>query len=264
MSLIIQKLSLCVDSFLGYKKLAATTPKMLLDDVSFDVESGQLCAIVGPNGAGKSTLLRCIVGLHNKYQGDIHYDNQHLLKLSPKERAHLMAYLPQKPICHWSLTCEQVLRLVMTHDSAYDNDYYQSLVADLDLQHLLHRRFDTLSGGEQARLMLARSLINNPSLLLADEPIASLDIRYQLQVLKYLKRVAQKGSMVMVVLHDLNLALQYCDKVVVLNNGQCVATGDQQQIIESRILDHTFQTRFTTLHVNDQPFLVVEDARTEH
>lgn len=232
----------------------------VLDGVALEVFGGELLALVGPNGAGKSTALKCLGGIETAWSGSIELDGRILTDFPADERARRIAYLPQFFAPHWELSVADLLDIGRRRgltalgwralrspvSAALDGaDTSSGLLQDLEVIELLGRRFASLSGGERARALLAQALIARPSLLLADEPIASLDPAHQLRTMQYLRRSLTEVAS-LVVLHDLNLALRFADRIAVMAEGRIVACGTNEDILTSGILTEVFGVRFET------------------
>ena len=192
------------------------------------LEPGQVTAICGPNGAGKSTLLAALAGLVAADAGEVRLDDRPLALLPPRDRARAIGYLPQAPELAWDLdvaTLAGLGRLPWRGSAAEDRAAVAAALAALDLAALARRRLSRLSGGERARALLARVLAGRPRWVLADEPLAALDLAHQAALLERLRALADGGAGVVAVLHDLALARNHADRVVVLDLGRVVADG---------------------------------------
>lgn len=217
----------------------------VLTAAGLTVKGGEFVAVIGPNGAGKTTFLRAIAGLVDA-AGDIIIGGTPLARLARGERARRLAYLPQGHVFHWPLPVAEVValgRLPRTSGadlSEADRAAVVRAMAMTGVAPFASRPVTTLSGGEQARVALARVLATEASLILADEPTASLDPRYQLTVLDVLKRHAAAGGAVVAVLHDLGLAGRFADRVVLLDGGRVVAEGVPQDVLTEARLSAAF------------------------
>lgn len=203
-----------------------------LQDVGISFTPGQMTGIIGPNGAGKTTLLKILAGLIKPETGTITLDDKPLHELPHSERAIKMAYLEQHAFVHWPLTVRQLVELgrfphrLNPHNSpARDRNVVERVIEQMGIQDLSGRQFDTLSGGERARAIIARALAVEAEYLLVDEPIVSLDLNFQIDVMARLAHQAKNGTAVGVILHDLNLASAYCHRLYLLNQGKLVAHG---------------------------------------
>lgn len=206
-----------------------------LQGVSATLEPGTITAICGPNGAGKSTLLAALAGLLPPGSGQVLLDGQPIAAMQPLARARAVGFLPQQGDVAWDLPVRQLAALGrLPHGDAGAAEVAAALAA-LDLDVLADRRMSTLSGGERARALLARVLAGTPQWVLADEPLAALDLSHQLALLHHLRGVADAGAGarvgVVLVLHDLSLAMNHADRVLVLAGGQLVADGPPEQAL---------------------------------
>ena len=196
-----------------------------LRDISVALEKGQLTAICGPNGAGKSTLLSALAGLEQLDGGQVMLDGQPLGTLPPKERARRTGYLPQSGEVAWDIAVRSVVALGRLPHGGMGDDAVDAAIGEMALEHLADRPISTLSGGEKARTLLARVFAGEPEWILADEPLAALDLAHQLSLLASLKARAAAGVGVVIVLHDLAQAMNHADRVIVLDGGKLVAAG---------------------------------------
>ena len=226
----------------------ALSGRTVLHNVSLSLPSGQLVALVGPNGAGKTTLLRALAGLVPS-TGGIEVGGDHLSSLSLRERSKRFGYLPQGHLVHWPLPTRDVVALGRYPHGATD----PARLSPRDEQAVLRampatnvvgfaeRPVTELSGGERSRVALARVLAVEAPVVLADEPIASLDPRYQIDVMINLRSAADRGVLVVVVTHDLGLAARFSDTVLVLSDGRLVAQGKPEQALSEQILADVFR-----------------------
>lgn len=220
-------------------------PRLLVDGVSFDLEPAQILAIVGPNGAGKSTLLRALLGLLPLTSGRVIIEGQRLESLSPSRRAMTMAYVPQQSALNIDLTVESVVRMGrfahrqsansrnLDHQSAVDE-----AMRACHIEPFRERNFLSLSGGERARVLLARALATEARILLLDEPCQNLDIAHQLELLSCLKDLARHGKAIAMVTHDLNHLDGFADQMLVLKSGRTEGIFEPtRRHIEARLAD---------------------------
>jgi len=236
-------------SNLSVKNLSAGYGSLpVIKDISIDAEPGQFIALIGPNGSGKSTLIKTMAGLLPRTSGDIWIGNSPLSFLEPRDRARKIAYLAQDRQALPAMTVDAILELGrapfrgrLGQISAAGRAAINRAAELTDLDGFRSRRFGELSGGEQARVLLARTLVVNAPVLLADEPNAALDPYYQLSTLNILKREAAEGKTVITALHSLGLARKFADIVWVLNAGVIAAAGPTQKVLTDDLLKAVFK-----------------------
>jgi iron complex transport system ATP-binding protein len=222
--------------------------RAVLNDVSLSLTRGHLVALVGPNGAGKTTLLRALAGLLPS-QGEVHVGGDKLSSLALRERARRFAYLPQGHIVHWPLPARDIVALGRFPHGATDParltpkdaEAVERAMQATEVVEFGDRRVTELSGGERSRVALARVLAVEAPVILADEPTASLDPRYQIDVMTNLRKAADGGVLVMVVTHDLGLAARFADTVLVLSEGRLVAQGSPAEALSEQIMADVFR-----------------------
>jgi iron complex transport system ATP-binding protein len=194
-------------------------------DLTAQLAPGAITAIVGPNGAGKSSLLLGLAGLLPPASGRVTLGGSALASLPLRQRARAIGYLPQTPDIAWDVAAERLIALGRLPHGDDGNSEIEAAIAALALEPLRRRPVSQLSGGERARVLLARVLAGEPQWILADEPLAALDLAHQLGLIAHLKACAQAGQGVVVVLHDLALAMNHAARVLVLQEGALVADG---------------------------------------
>jgi iron complex transport system ATP-binding protein len=222
--------------------------RRVLHDIALDLPLRHLVALVGPNGAGKTTLLRALAGLVPS-DGSISAGGAALKSLPLRARALRFGYLPQGHVVHWPLPARDIVALGrIPHGatdparlSGRDGDAVLRAMQATDVLGLSDRRITELSGGERSRVALARVLAVEAPVLLADEPTASLDPRYQLDVMHYLREAADAGTLVIVVTHDLGLAARFADTVLVLCDGTLVAQGPPAAALTDAVMAEVFR-----------------------
>jgi len=204
----------------------------LVADASFQLKPGQLTVLLGPNGSGKTSLVRAAVGVLPHSGGTIRLDGQNIRQLRPVDRGRKLAFIAQKPHIAWPGLVRDVVALgrfayggALHKLSPTDAAVVDSAIAACDLQHLAHRRVDTLSGGELARLHCARAFAVQAPIFVADEPIASLDPYHQFAILDLIKDFVAGGGAALLVLHDIGLAARYASNLLWMHKGQIVADG---------------------------------------
>lgn len=209
-----------------------------LHGISASLGPGTITAICGPNGAGKSTLLSALAGLLRPTRGEVRLEGTPLARMHPRERARRIGYLPQVGEVAWDLAVRSLVTLGrLPHGKWLRNDDLPQPVAvaleALGLSGLADRPVSTLSGGERARALLARVLAGQPQWILADEPLAALDLSHQLALLRHLRGAADQGTGVVLVLHDLALAMNHADQVLLLERGRLVAAAPPKEALSA-------------------------------
>ncbi len=221
--------------------------RRVLDAVSLDFAAGGLVGVIGPNGAGKSTLLRAMLGLVAPEQGRVTIDGIALDRVPRKALARRVAYLAQGQAIHWPLSVERLVSLgrlphlaPMSRISDTDAAAIEQAMDRADVTRFRTRIVTELSGGERARVLLARALAVGADALLVDEPLAALDPGHQIDVMALLRREVDDGRLVVVVLHDLTIAARHCDRLVLLDAGRVVADGAPAQVLTPERLAHVY------------------------
>jgi iron complex transport system ATP-binding protein len=222
----------------------------VLRGVDLMARPGELSAIVGPNGAGKSTLLRAIVGLVPPTRGTVGLDGRDAALWERSELSRALGYLPQERIVHWPLQVRVLVGLGrLPHqsfgagESDRDRAAIDAALAVADVSHLADRSILELSGGERARVLLARALAQEPRALLADEPAAGLDPAHQLALFEHLSSIAAAGRTVVIALHDLSFAARFCHNVVLVHEGCAFASGAPERVLTPQHLAAVYGIR---------------------
>lgn len=226
-------------TLLSVENLALTRRgEAVLQPLNFKLQAGEFVGLLGPNGAGKTTLLRALQGLLP------HQGRSSLTELPPQERARQAAFLPQSRDVAWPMAVRDLVGLGRIpwggRDPLQDARAVQAALERLGLQDLALRRADALSGGELARVLIARLVAQGTPLLLADEPGASLDPARQIETMALFADLAREGQGVLASLHDLSLAARYCSRVIVLDQGRLVADGPPDVVLRDDLLAEVF------------------------
>jgi iron complex transport system ATP-binding protein len=205
--------------------------RVVLDGIDLTLAAGQVTAVVGPNGAGKSTLLACLAGLRTPDTGSTLLDGKQIERMPARRLAQRLAFLPQIPEIAWAIDARTLVglgRIPFRGARGQGSDDIMAIdraMALAGVAEFADRVATTLSGGERARVLIARALAGAPEWLLADEPLAGLDPAHQLDMAALFRALAGEGAGVLVTLHDLTLALRLADRVIVLTNGAVIADG---------------------------------------
>lgn len=234
----------------------------ILTDIDVTLHRGEVLGIIGANGAGKSSLLQALSGQLPLTSGQILLAGKALSEWTERQRAQQLAWLAQSRELHWSMTVESVVALGRQpwqggalSLSAENQHLCEQAMQQAGVLALRTQSCDRLSGGELARVLLARALAVNAEILLADEPIAGLDPYYQLSVMQVLRQQAHAGRGVVVVLHDLNLAERFCDRLMLLHQGRLLCEGRPEQVLTPEHLASAF--RIETRRVGDAATSVI-------
>jgi iron complex transport system ATP-binding protein len=215
--------------------------RVVVEGLSARIAPGAITAIVGPNGAGKSSALLGLAGLLPCTAGRVTLDGAALAALGTRERAQAIGYLPQTPDIAWDVSVEALVALGRLPWRDRGEGAIAAALAALDLEMLRARPVSQLSGGERARVLLARVLAGTPRWILADEPLAALDLSHQLRLVAHLRACAQAGQGVVVVLHDLALAMNHADHVLVLHDGHLIAEGAPPAALAPEVIAQGWQ-----------------------
>lgn len=213
----------------------------ILHTISFSAAMGEILGVAGPNGCGKTTLIKCIDRIFEP-EGRVEFAGKDLRDLTTTEVAQIIAYVPQalnigmamsvfetvllgrRPYIRWSVSDEDIGRV-------------SAIIRDLGIQHLAFRKMTQISGGERQKVMIARAMVQDPSLLLLDEPTSALDLRHQLEVMELVQRVArEKQACVVMAVHDLNLASRFCDHLMLMKEGTIVAIGKPSELLTEALI----------------------------
>ena len=232
----------------------AVNEKQILNDISLEINPGQVTTIIGPNGSGKSTLLKIISGDFDHISAKVFYDNNPLSLISLKRRAKIRSVMSQSQMIMFDYNVEDILSMGwLGFENAENLDVYEKvlvkIVDECAIRSLINRKFNVLSGGEQRRVHFARTLLQlnheqkqpfNKYLLL-DEPTANLDLRWEVRLMKYIKKIAKKGIGVFLVLHNLDLALNFSDKIALLNRGMLHSFGSVRDVFRNDVLSDVYE-----------------------
>lgn len=217
----------------------------ILKDINIEVDNKEVVGIIGPNGSGKSTLLKCIYRVLKPNDGAILLDNVDIKDMSVKESSKRLAVLSQHNNYNFDFTVKDIVLMgrsphkkFMERDNKEDYDIVNEALKKVDMFEFKDRSFQSLSGGEQQRVILARALAQQPKCLILDEPTNHLDIKYQLQLMRIVKGL---GIEVIAAIHDLNIAAMYCDKIYVLRDGEIIKNGKPKDILTQELIKDVYE-----------------------
>lgn len=248
----------------------AIAGKQILNKISAVVQPGELTMILGPNGSGKSSLLRIFSGAVQHFKGDVWYDERNLNTIKQEHLAHIRAVMSQQPELSFPLPVEEVVMMgryphFEFNPSAHDHMICEEALDRMKLITFRKRNYLTLSGGEKQRVQFARVLAQlwekpkeGNRFLFLDEPLNNLDIRYQHEFLKEAVAFAKQPATVIAVMHDMNLALQYADRLLFLKEGELVAFGKPEEIVSEELVTEVFSINNHILQnpLNGKPLVV--------
>jgi iron complex transport system ATP-binding protein len=240
--------------------------RRIVEHASLTLNAGELTILAGPNGAGKTTLARALAGLLDA-EGTITFDGTPLSGLTPRARARALAYLPQGHQFHWPMSVEHIVALgrephadPFSLPTATDGAAIAAAMEATAIEDLAERTVTTLSGGERARVALARALATQAAVLIADEPIASLDERHQLVIMELLQQVARRGAAVLAIIHDLALATRFADRVVLMQKGRIIANDTPALALTPERIAAIFGVSVHRVETPDGPLLIPSRA----
>ena len=217
----------------------------ILKDINIEVDNKEVVGIIGPNGSGKSTLLKCIYRVLKPNDGAILLDNIDIKDMSVKESSKRLAVLSQHNNYNFDFTVKDIVLMgrsphkkFMERDNKDDYDIANEALKKVDMFEFKDRSFQSLSGGEQQRVILARALAQQPQCLILDEPTNHLDIKYQLQLMRIVKGL---GIEVIAAIHDLNIAAMYCNKIYVLKDGEVIKYGKPKDILTQELIKYVYE-----------------------
>ena len=242
MSLSLKSVSLKLDN------------RQILKDVSLEINEGEIVSVIGPNGAGKSTLLNVLSGDISPDSGNTTYDNKQLNKISIQERAFTRSVMSQMQTLVFNFNVKDVIEMgwLQRGNSDFSSNFsmaFEAVTSECNVNNLVHRKFNSLSGGEQRRVHFARTLLqlwrpsqsNDPRYLLLDEPTANLDLSSEMLLMNILKARATSNVGILVILHDLNLASHFADKIAIMKNGEIKAFGKPEEIMTDDFLTSIYE-----------------------
>lgn len=227
--------------------------KNIVDNLSFDVRANEVTGLIGPNGAGKSTVLATLAGIDKPDAGKVLIDGDDINSMSVNDRAQRLGWVEQVGTVNWPLSVERLVMLGrIPHLPAWgkatkaDQEAVENAMSKADCMSIRNRQVPTLSGGERARVLLARALAAEPTVLFADEPVSSLDLGHQIQTMQLLHDYASENRAVVIVMHDLSLAVRYCHRLVLIHNGELVATGEPAAVLSNQNIANVYGVSVVT------------------
>jgi iron complex transport system ATP-binding protein len=236
---------------------------LILENLNLEIDKGEFVAVIGPNGVGKSTLLRLVDGILKPNKGAVYIDNKNINKLHRKDIAKKIAYVPQSELRVFPTTVfDTVLMGRKPHidwmETKKDKRIVSKVLLELGLGSLALRDVNKLSGGQRQKVFIARALAQEPEVLLLDEPTANLDLKHQIEVLDLLKNQIYNGISVVIAIHDLNLALKYCNRIIVLFDKKVYVDGTKSIITED-VIEKVYGVKVLMIKKGDRIFIIPEE-----
>lgn len=233
-----------------------------LKGISANLNKGEFISVIGPNGTGKSTLIKCMNGILKAQQGDLSIDNIDINKLNHREIAKLISYVPQSSSSMFNINVFDMVLLgrrpYMTwHSRKKDKEIALKALQSLNIEKLALKPFNELSGGQKQKVIIARALAQETDIVILDEPISNLDIRHQIEVMEVLKKLVKtKGITAISVIHDLNVAIKYSDKVMILSEGKTMALGKPYEVITEENISKVYGVEVKCARLDDDLIIV--------
>lgn len=212
-----------------------------LEDVTFNLEEGDFLGLLGPNGSGKTTLIHCLCGLMKPTSGTVNLDGARLDLMDRKEMARKVSLVPQSTMISFDFSVQEIIMMGRNPylgrywlEGKNDREIVNSVIKEIGIEHLAQRSARTLSGGELQKVILARALAQSTRLMLLDEPTVHLDVKNQIEIMELLKKFnEERGITILTVLHDLNLAAQYCKKLILMKQGRIIDIGSPREVLNT-------------------------------
>ncbi|MDP6685318.1 MAG: ABC transporter ATP-binding protein [Candidatus Omnitrophota bacterium] len=222
----------------------------VLEDISFDMKKGEFLGIIGPNGSGKSTLLRFLSKVLLPQKGIVSIEGKDIKDLALKEFCRSVSFVPQDTVINFSFTTWEIVMMGriphlkrLQNEGKRDFQIAENALLQTDSSHLKNRLIDQLSSGERQRVIIAKALTQEPTLLLLDEPTSHLDIGHQIEILDLLRKLnREKKLSIVMVLHDLNLASEYCNRIVLLKEGSVFKDGTPDEVLTYQNIENVYKT----------------------
>lgn len=228
---------------------------LILNDISFEIKPQEFVGIIGPNGAGKSSLLRCLYGKNKISGGKLYFNERAYQTYSRREIAQKIAVVVQEPPTHFDMIVADVVamgliphRSLLSFSSKGDQNIIANAIEQVELSEKKNSAFNSLSGGEKQRVMVARAIVQSPDILILDEPTNHLDIQHQIEVLRLAK---QMSVTVLLSIHDLNIASAFCDRLILMDKGKILASGCCEDVLTVNRLKDIFHIN---VQIDQHPF----------
>ncbi|MDN5345798.1 MAG: iron complex transport system ATP-binding protein [Petrotoga sp.] len=235
-----------------------------IKDISFILDKGELIALLGPNGSGKTTILKCLNGTLKPKTGEIYIENHNIKDLSYKEIAKFISVVPQEHSAIFSYLVIDIVAMgitpYLTFGRVPTKKDYRTAYTKLEffnIQHLAEKNYNQLSGGEKQLVLIARALMQNTDYLIMDEPTSHLDFKNQHLLMKELKKLSENGKGVITALHDPNLALRFCDRIIMVKNGEVIFSGENTKVMNPQNLQILYDAPVSMNKVEDVSIIYI-------
>ena len=241
-------------------------PKEVLHGVDFEIDSGEVVALLGPNGSGKSTLIRTVCNIDRPTSGRILIDGKDIASMDIEELAKIISYVPQSgQYAEYDTVLDTVLVGRSPHmgwePTERDLEAVQNAMEYMGILDLADQYINELSGGQRQRVFISRSIAQEPKMFVFDEPTSSLDLKYQFDSMKMMAELVHKGDSIMLVaLHDLNLALRFCDRIVMIKDGNVVCDGTPEGVLTSELIESVYGVKTKITDTDEGKFILAYDS----
>jgi len=237
--------------------------KLLLTDLSLSVQQGDFLGLIGPNGSGKTTILKLLSGFLQPFSGKVILKDQEISTLSSRDRARILAVVPQLVMTPMPYTVRQIVEMGRTSRLPLfaplrreDHDFVEQAIKDMDLENLQTSLFNELSGGERQRTIIAAALAQESEILLLDEPTAALDLGHKIKLMRILKKLQSRDIAMMVISHDIELMARYCDRLTLLYEGRVLISGTASEVIQPHFIKQAYDCDVELKNINNIPQLI--------
>jgi len=234
-----------------------------LDGVRFEARPGEFLGLIGPNGSGKTTLLRCINGLLKPQRGAIFLEGKQVSKMKLAEIAQVCAGVPTDIPDDFNISVEEYVYLGryphiqnLWWEEKEDEEQVEKAIECFELEHLRRRKLFEVSSGEKERVLLAKAVVQEPKIMLVDEPSAHLDLKFKLEVMERLHELSRQGITVIVASHDINLLIKYCDRVIIMKEGHIVKCGSPHDVMTAELIRDVYEVEAVVMKVDGEIYAV--------
>ncbi len=257
MKIKVENLSFC------YQK-----DKNILDNVSFAISKGEICCILGKNGSGKTTLIKCINRLLIPYSGEVFIDGRNTKKMSNKDIAKSMAFIPQEHRISFNYSVIDMVVMgrfpnltMFSHPSDKDYEIALSSLTEIGIENLAFRNYNELSGGEKQLVLISRALAQQPEIFLLDEPTSHLDFKNQHFILQTITKIALKNNVsIIMAMHDPNLAIKFCNRFITLKDGKVLVSGTSNDILNEENLSNIYDMKINIKYLDSGSTFITPES----